>query len=143
MASGDGDTWSEQKSEGAEHKVHTQYQEKPKELHHTYETLGAELTGLRVEEIPRAPTPSGQSPQDPPALEITVVPVDPETLGASLPRVSRSPSSQERPQPGSEIKAPSKDTGIDISSLEEENVAGQQIQEVQAQFSQENPQAAS
>ena len=42
----------EQKSEGAEGKVHAHYQEKLMELHHPCGTLEAELTGLKTEEIP-------------------------------------------------------------------------------------------
>ena len=69
----------EQKSEGAEGKVHAHYQEKLMELHHTHENLEAELTGLRIEEIPRAPTPLVPCLQDLPGLEPAVVPVEPET----------------------------------------------------------------
>ena len=129
----------EQKSKGAEGKVHIHYQEKLTELHHTHETLEAELTGLRTGEIPRAPTQLVTSPQDLPGLEATVVPVEPETPSASLPKASGSPSLQEGPQPGSEVKAPTKDMGVDIQSLEEGNLAGQQIQEGQAQLTQETP----
>ena len=128
----------EQKSEGPDGKVHIHYQEKLTELCYTCETLEAELTGLRTEEIPGAPTPLVPSPHDLPGPEDTVVPAEPQMSGASLPRVSRSPS-QEGPQLGSEVKALTKGTEVDIPSLEEGNLAGQQIQEAQAWFSQENP----
>ena len=101
----------EQKSEGAETEVHTHYQEKLLELHHTHETLEAELAGLRTEEIPRAPTPSVPSSQDLPGPEAAVVPAEPEMSGVSLHRESGSPSPQEGPQPASEVKAPTKDMG--------------------------------
>ena len=77
----------EQKSEGLEGKVHAHYQEKLMELHYTHETLEAELVGLRVEEIPRAPTPLEPSPQDLLGLETAVGLVEPETLDASPPGV--------------------------------------------------------
>ena len=54
----------EQKSGEAEGKVPAHYQEKPTELHHTYETLEAELTGLRVEEIPKTSMSLVPCPQD-------------------------------------------------------------------------------
>ena len=101
----------EQKSQGAEGKVHTHYQEKLTELCHTHETLEAELTGLRIEEIPGALTLTVRFLQDLLGLETTVVPVEPEMSGVSPPRVSRSPSLQEGPQLGSEVEAPTKDMG--------------------------------
>ena len=48
----------EQRTEGAKGKVQTHYQEIWKELCHTQEALEEELMGLRMEEIPRVPTPS-------------------------------------------------------------------------------------
>ena len=47
--------------------------------------------------IPRAPTPLIPLPQDLLGPETTAVPVEPKTSNASPPRVSGSPSSQERP----------------------------------------------
>ena len=87
----------EQKSKVAKGKVHAHYQERLKELHHTKETLEGELMSLGTEEIPRALTPLILSLQDLPGLEAIAVPVEPEMLNVSPPRVSRSPSLQERP----------------------------------------------
>ena len=53
--------------------------------------------------------------------------------------MSGSPSSQERPWLGSDAETPAWDKEVDILSLVEGNSAKQQIQEAQAQFSQENP----
>ena len=70
------------------------YQERLKELCHIHETLEGELTGLGMEETPRASTLSIWSPQDLPGPEATAIHVEPEMWSASPPRVSGSPSSQ-------------------------------------------------
>ena len=87
----------EQKSDRPEGKVQAHYQERLKELCHTQETLEGDPIGLRMEETPGALTPLISSSQDILGLDATTIPMEPEMLSASPPRVSRSPSSQERP----------------------------------------------
>ena len=128
----------EQKSERAKGKVHPHYQERLKELHNMHEILEGELSGLGTQEIPGASTQLIPYPQDLPGAETTSIQVEPEMSHASPPRMSGSPSSQERPWLGSDAKTLPWDKGVDVLSLEEGNSAEQQIKESKAQFSQEN-----
>ena len=122
----------DQKIKEVESKVHLHYQERLMALCHTCKTLEAKITSMRAEEIPRAPMPSVPPLQDLLGPEAAAVPAEPEMLGASPPRISRSPSLQEGSQLGSEAEVPTEDMGVDVLSLEEGSLVGQQIQESQA-----------
>ena len=69
----------EQKSKGAEGKVHAHYQERLKELCNTLKTLEGELAGLGTEQIPRTLTPSIPLPQDLLRPEAAAVPAELKT----------------------------------------------------------------
>ena len=88
--------------------------------------------GLRTAESPKAFTPLIPSPQDLLGLEAAAIPAEPKISSTSLPRVPGRPSSQERPQLGSDTETPTWETGVEVPSLEEGNLARQQIQEAQA-----------
>ena len=98
-----------------------------------------ECAGLGTEEIPRALTSSIPLSQDLPGPEAAAVPGEPKMLNASPPKMSGSPSSQEKPLLRSDMETPPQDKKVDVPSMEEENLAEQWIQEAQAQFSWENP----
>ena len=84
---------------------------------------------LHTEDIPRELRPLILSLKDLLGLETAAIPAEPKMSSVSPPGVSGSPTSQERPQLGSDIETAPQDREVDVLSLKEGNSSKQQIKE--------------